>query len=279
MMTIRRMLFRLAVRSLEHLTLMQRPRRVCHLSVEPIREDRHVDIITIAFNNTELIKLQERDLKRYVQDHYSHIIVDNSTKKEVREQLYAFCRQEGIPYVSLPKNWLNYIGGSYSHATAVNYVYRHFIKKRQPYAFGLMDHDLFVTRSLRISDKLNDQPIYGPLRLREECWYMSAILCFFRFADIKDRHVDFMPVTPYHTYLDTGGGNWYDFYSRLDRSQIVFPNELIEPLREGGDRHSDSLEWFDDKLWLHTINGSCWKPIVAGKDNLVRERVEQIIAQ
>jgi len=278
MMTIKRMLFRLAVRSMEQFTLLQKPKRICHLDTKPISDEKHVDIITVAFNNIDLIKIQERDLKRFVRDKYCHIIVDNSSKPEVRDELYTYCKQEGIAYVSLPKNLLGVVSASYSHATAVNYVYKHFISKRRPYAFGLMDHDLFLTRPTKLTDKLVDQPIYGPLRLRDECWYLSAIMCFFRFDYIRDKRVDFMPVTPYKTYMDTGGGNWYDIYSRLDRSQIIFPNELIEPLRDGGDRHGDSLEWFDDKLWLHTINGSCWKPIAAGKDNLVRERVEQILA-
>lgn len=65
-----------------------------------------------------------------------------------------------------------------------------------------------------------------------------------------------MPVTPRNIYPDSGGGNWYDIYSKLDRKSLAFPTECIEPLRDGGDRHGDYLEFFDDKLWLHTINGS-----------------------
>ena len=102
-------------------------------------------------------------------------------------------------------------------------------------------------------------------------WIENGKVTFFRFDFVQDKKVDFMPVTPTHTYLDSGGGNWYDLYSRLDKQTLFFPSECIEPLREGGDRHSDSLEDFDDKAWLHTINGSCWKPVHEGKDNLVRQ--------
>ncbi len=114
---------------------------------------------------------------------------------------------------------------------------------------------------MSIINKLDTQPVYGPLRLRDQWWYLSAILSFFRFDFVRDKKVDFMPVTPGEIYLDSGGGNWYSLYSNLDRDKIIFPNECIEPLRDGGDRHGDSLEFFDDKSWLHTINGSCWKKV------------------
>jgi hypothetical protein len=273
------MIFRAWVRTLEYLTLAQKPKAICHLPLSPLKE-KSLDIITVAFNNVELIQYQEQFLHRFIQDPYLHIVVDNSTDFKVREQLYQFCLENKIAYISLPKNFLNWVGGSYSHAAALNYTYKHIIQKRQPFAFGQIDHDLFPTRPISIINKLSKQPIYGPLRLRDRWWYLSAIMSFFQYDFVKDKKVDFMPVTPDKVYLDSGGGNWYGLYSQLDREQIVFPNECIEPLRDGGDRHGDSLEFFDDKLWLHTINGSCWKKVnnQSDKDNHVREYLDTILA-
>ena len=277
MMSPKRIVFRVIVRTLEKMTLWQRPKCTCHMSLEPLREKNSVDIITIAFNNAQLIPLQEQFLKKNIADRFTHIVVDNSTKQEVREEIYHYCLANGVPYISLPHNWLNKIGGSYSHACALNYVYRHIIRKRQPFAFGQIDHDLFPVKKISIVDYLQSQPVYGPLRQREECWYLSAIMSFFRYDYIQDKKVDFLPVTPYKTYLDSGGGNWYDIYSRLNLQQLNFPDECIEPLREGGDRHGDSLEWFDNKRWLHTINGSCWKQITEGKENLVKQLLDKYL--
>lgn len=278
-MTIKRLIFRAWVRTLECLTLAQKPKAICHLPLHPLNE-KSLDIITVAFNNVELIQYQELFLRKFIQDSYYHIVVDNSTDFKVREQLYQFCLENKIAYISLPKNFLNWVGGSYSHAAALNYTYKHIIQKRQPFAFGQIDHDLFPTRSISIIDKLTNQPIYGPLRLRDKWWYLSAILSFFRLDFVKDKKVDFMPVTPDKIYLDSGGGNWYSLYSQLDRERIIFPSECIEPLRDGGDRHGDSLEFFDDKLWLHTINGSCWKKInnQSEKNNHVREYLDQLLS-
>lgn len=278
-MTIKRMIFRAWVRTLEYLTLLQKPAALCHLPLDK-QTQKSVDIITVAFNNLELIQYQTRFLRKFIQDPYCHIIVDNSTNSTIRQQIYEYCLTNHIAYIGLPTNHLNHVGPSYSHAGALNYVYKHVISKRQPYAFGQIDHDLFPTRPISIISKLSQQPIYGPLRLRERWWYLSAILSFFRFDYVQDKKVDFMPVTPDKVYLDSGGGNWYDIYSRLDREHITFPNECIEPLREGGDRHGDSLEFFDDKLWLHTINGSCWKKInkQSEKSNQIRAYLDHILA-
>lgn len=278
-MTIKRMIFRAWVRTLEYLTLAQKPKAICHLPLSPLKE-KSLDIITVAFNNVELIQYQEQFLHRFIQDPYLHIVVDNSTDLKVREQLYQFCLENKIAYISLPKNFLNWVGGSYSHAAALNYTYKHIIQKRQPFAFGQIDHDLFPTRPISIINKLSKQPVYGPLRLRDQWWYLSAIMSFFQYDFVKDKKVDFMPVTPDKIYLDSGGGNWYDIYSKLDRKSLVFPTECIEPLRDGGDRHGDSLEFFDDKLWLHTINGSCWKKInnQSEKNNHVREYLDQLLS-
>jgi len=269
-MTPKRILFRAIVRSLEAITMLLPPRRTYNLQARP-KEVQHIDLITVAFNNAELIRLQHKFVEKNVRDPHQQIIVDNSTRPEVRKEIFDFCKENGLTYFGMPKNLLNKVGGSYSHAMTMNYTFRRLISNRQPYAFGQIDHDLFPIRPISILDKLESQPVYGPLRDRGNEWYLSAIMSFFRFDFVQNKKVDFMPVTPTTTYLDSGGGNWYDIYSRLDKQRLVFPDECIEALREGGDRHRDSLEYFDGKNWLHTINGSCWKAVDADKENLTRE--------
>ena len=269
-MTPKRILFRAIVRSLEAITMLLPPRRTYNLQARP-KEVQHIDLITVAFNNAELIRLQHKFVEKNVRDPHQQIIVDNSTRPEVRKEIFDFCKENGLTYFGMPKNLLNKVGGSYSHAMTMNYTFRRLISNRQPYAFGQIDHDLFPIRPISILDKLESQPVYGPLRDRGNEWYLSAIMSFFRFDFVQNKKVDFMPVTPTTTYLDSGGGNWYDIYSRLDKQRLVFPDECIEALRVGGDRHRDSLEYFDGKNWLHTINGSCWKAVDADKENLTRE--------
>lgn len=164
-MTIKQMIFRAWVRTLEYLTHRQNPTTTCHLSLDE-QKNKSVDIITIAFNNLEFIQYQTRLLRKFILGSYCQIVVDNSTDKNIRTQLYQYCLDNNVAYVGMPKNMLNVVGGSYAHATALNYAYKRIIKKRKPYAFGCIDHDLFPTQYVSIVDKLNNQPIYGLLRLR-----------------------------------------------------------------------------------------------------------------
>lgn len=279
-MTLRRILFRGTIRFLEGCNNLLPLREEIHLDCTPT-EGKSIDLVTIAFNNAEIITYQIRFLQKNIEDRYHHIIADNSTDESESKRLQEFCDREGYSYVRLPKNLLNRIGSSYSHANAVNYVYRHIVRKRKPYAFGIIDHDLFPIKPVSIlNDYLAQQPFFGPLRVRggEQNWYLSGIMSFFRF-DYVEQHggIDFTPVTIEGHYLDTGGGNWYGMYRHIKHSDYTFPTEEVVPLREGGDRHGDSLEYFDGKKWLHTINGSGWKQVKEGKAELVEGIVVDLL--
>lgn len=266
MISPRRLLFRLAVRSLEFLHSMHgipSCTRI-NLPLEAIPTD-HLDLITIAFNNQSIIKHQIKYIRTHIKDNYTYIVADNSTNKEASLQIQALCKEEGIAYIRLPKNHLGKIGPSYSHAAALNWVCKNIVRQRQPSYFGFIDHDLFPVRDMRVKDYLTNQPLYGVKRERGQEWYLSAIMFFFRFDFVKDKKLDFMPVTPRDNYLDTGGGNWYTIYSELDPSQLTFATEYTENFREGGLRHQDQVEIFD-KRWLHTINGSYWKKVTSKED-------------
>lgn len=275
-MTIKRILFRATVRLLEK---VMNCHKITHcysknLSLNANINSNNVDLITIAFNNDLVIELQIEYLRRYVQDEFSHIVCDNSSDSEKSENIRKICEENNVAYLRLPKNHLNIIGPSYSHAAALNYVYRNVVSKRIPKYFGFIDHDLFPIAPISIAQYLQKQPCYGAKRQRGDFWYLSAIMSFFSTDFLKNRKVDFMPIKPDgKTYLDSGGGNWTDIYSKLDLGGLCFASERMEDFRPGGNRHSDQIEIFDN-VWLHTINGSYWKE-VQSKDSLIENILHQ----
>ena len=274
MISPKRLLFRFAVRSLEFLHGLHDIHSCfkSNLTTAPLPAES-LDLMTIAFNNPSIIRHQIKYIRAHVKDNYTYIVADNSTNMEASSQIRALCENEKIAYIRLPKNHLGKIGPSYSHAAALNWVCKNITKQRQPTYFGFIDHDLFPVRDLKITDYLATQPIYGVKRERGKEWYLSAIMFFFRFDFVKDKKLDFMPVTPSDDYLDTGGGNWYDIYSKLNPNELTFASEYIENFREGGLRHQDQVEIFD-KRWLHTINGSYWKKVTS-KEDMIEELIEK----
>jgi hypothetical protein len=277
------------IRLLEQMTLI-RPFRTCHsihLSVEPLpNSNRQCDLITVAFNNMQTIEQQIYFVRKYMgEEKYNYIIADNSTDRTVRKAIESFCAENKISYIRLPKNYLTEIRrGSYSHGTALNWIYRHVVKKRQPCYFGFIDHDLFPIQPVSPIEKLARQPIYGAIEARNSYWYLWAGLCFFRFDFAKNKRIDFLPVKPKDIYLDTGGGNWYSIYSQIDKDSlehVSWHHQLIEGTETDEDSWMHSMIGYGDDCWLHTMGGSNYNQIseqqLARKKEVVRKILENYL--
>lgn len=283
-MTIRRLFFRIAVRSLEYMCLLHGPKRCAqsNLSLECLPEDNeHMDIITIAYNNAQIIPLHVEYVKKYYRDEHTHIIADNSSDSKCAEMIRKYCNENNVCYIRLPKNHLKVFSGSYSHATALNWVYKRIVQKRNPEFFGFIDHDLFPVKPIHLTDLLRKQHVYGPKRKRGDYWYLSAIMSFFEIRYVQDKKMDFMP-TKYDNdknhYLDTGGSNWLSIYKAMDESDLVFCSERMERINlgdeTGDNRHRDFVELFDGQ-WVHTINGSYWKQIDIRKESMLKDLIRR----
>lgn len=274
-MTLKRLIFRTAVRGMELLFLTKGIKSLYHsnLSVERVKEDDAIDVITIAYNNAKVIELHNQYVKKYLTGNVSHIIVDNSSNMEESQKIKDICEREKLGYVRLHKNRMGIFSPSYSHATAANWIYRHIIKLRGAFGFGFIDHDIFPVCTMDFASILKEKPFYGAKRERNGLWYLSAIISFYRLDYLKDKKFDFMPITIDRTYLDTGGGNWQTIYKDIDIDEVNFITNYTVNFQEGDNRHQDYIELFDDERWVHTINGSYWKKVDVVKENIMVELI------
>lgn len=275
-MTIKRILFRSIVRSLEFITLLQKPRKIINFPRHQDAGLKDIDIIVVAFNNPELIRYQYQLIKKYVSDDYTYMVADNSTNLNDRKIIETFCEKNQLVYISLPNNFMKVIGPSYSHAVSLNYICHKILSKRQSYAYAFLDHDIFPIKPYSIVQHLDNQSIYGVLRERGSGWYLWPGMAFFRYDVIRPEQLDFMPIQiDDAVYMDTGGGNWLLHYQYIQRKNIFFPKVEQVSFREGDDYHGDTIQYIDERAWLHTINGSCWKQVAEGKDDIIRELLNQ----
>ncbi|MBQ5511120.1 MAG: hypothetical protein IIT94_08305, partial [Prevotella sp.] len=124
----------------------------CKLSKVYVFQPCEMLLITIAYNNEALIRKQIELIKKYIKDeNFTHVIVDNSPKREKRKLIKDICDANKVDYVAIPfsieQRICNYFSlFSHSHGNALNWTFYHLIKQSKPKRFALLDHDIFPIR-------------------------------------------------------------------------------------------------------------------------------------
>ncbi|MDD1747444.1 MAG: hypothetical protein LUQ16_06760 [Methanomassiliicoccales archaeon] len=249
----------------------------------------HVDegtlvMTVVAFNNVELLRYQRELLSLNLKDPHLYVVLDNSSEPGSRDEILRFCKEAGLTYIRCPEN--PFSSPSWSHAMVLEWFIKYFVVPKKVRYFGFIDHDMFPLRQTSILAFLRRQPVYGALAIPKEgseVWYLWAGFCFFDFDRLPTKKLDFMPGNNRKTgYLETdsGGSNWGDLYSKLDRGSLALNERRRVRFRTVEDIvQSDYLDYHDD--WVHTLNGSYWQPIKdrEGKGAYVRELLEGLLTE
>lgn len=244
-------------------------------------------VITVAYNHVGLIEKQIELVKRHVIDKaYLHIIVDNSPKRTARRKIKELCEREQIGYVPVPMFIDKLIchrifGNGISHGAALNWMFYHFLKHREPVRLALIDHDVFPMEDFSFIDKLGGRDFYGVERIMKDGWYLWPGWCIFKYDAFSNCKPNFLPYYLKESYLDSGGGNYPRFYGRYDLKDIEFAPVVTRRIRHSKGLtayediyHGDCVQLIDGK-WLHFINGSnCAK--IPGKEKLVEKMIDNI---
>lgn len=208
-------------------------------------------IISVAFNNVDLIRKQIELSSVYFSEDYIFVVADNSNNLLKRKELRNLCISRDVCYVDLPKNLR--MQPSLSHGLALNWLFYNFIKPLQPGSFGFIDHDIFPLSKINILDKLKNVSFYGLKQERSNdylnAWYLWAGFCFFKFSKLKNKKINFSPVVIFdwsgYFRLDTGGGNFKNIYKKIPISDCLFSNYK---------HNKDDSEKIDE--WLHLRKAS-----------------------
>jgi hypothetical protein len=219
-------------------------------SAKPLNNKAVLDLVTISFNNAEVIKHQIKLLRQNLKDKFHYTVVDNSNHPAAMEQIASVCRVAKVAYIKLPTN--PSANPSISHGYALNWAYWHYIRKRQAKYFGFIDHDIFPIKPTSVVKQLKKLPVFGLVQERAGVWYFWGGFNFYTRSFVKHSRLNFIP--PKH--LDTGGANYARVFSRVDRSQLPDLNQHYQKIGKGNDPQADLVERIGD--WLHTINGSNW---------------------
>ena len=235
-------------------------------------------ILTVAFNNEQLIERQIELIKENIKDeNFRYMVADNSTSRQKRKAIKEVCHRNGIDYIAVPRTMcrLTNYQCAISHGAALNWVYYHFLREMKPKRFAIIDHDIFPVRPYNLTSALGEKDFYGVLRSCGEEWYLWPGWCIFNFERFTAKP-NFEPIFTRKNFLDTGGSNYVRYYYKYNIQDIAFP--IVKTLRykktEGLSRHcdilhSDYIQIVNDS-WLHIINGSNYANI-PGKEDMIHQ--------
>ena len=194
-------------------------------------------------------------MKKNLLDNYCYTVADNSTDPAKQEKILYECKISDIPYIRL-KAMPAYYSGSLSHGMALNWVYRNYIKPKNPRFFGFIDHDIFPIRPHSIIQHLEKSPAYGYLQEKDvggrKRWYLWPGFVFFDYNFVKNKNLDFSP----QRGVDTGGRLWKMLYSNLDKGAVIEPRHGYADFPPGTSTARNFYEYIGD--WAHTFDGSNW---------------------
>lgn len=245
----------------------RKPPRAGHLAALQRAASGRQTMVTIAFNDPEILGRQIRAVRAFVPGPI-HVVADNSSNLARAAEIEALCGAEGVPYLRLPRNPWGRKSPSRSHGAALNWVWRRLIKPARPPAFGFLDHDIIPLAPDDPFADLERQSVAGDKRWSNGRWFLWAGYCFFRIEVFDAIDADFGQDWPIS--LDTGGGNWRALYSRLDPDQIV--QRPIENIDVFSGRPTPDCFFERRGVWLHE------QGLVAGRPELRAAKRARILA-
>jgi hypothetical protein len=232
-------------------------------------------LVTIAFNDADLIAWQVKLVRQYVAD-CIHLIADNSTSPQAVSAIAAIAAAHDLPCLRPPQSpWLKLEHGGRGHGLAMTWLWRNVIRKAKPAAFGFIDHDIFPLCRTDPFRLIAEYPVGGRVRIHMDRWYLWAGFCFFRFQEIQRYNLNFS--TDWTAGLDTGGCNWFRLYRRLDRTKVGDPGISYESIEPDISLSLARFERIGD--WLHESNFSTRADLDPNIRQQIRARKRQLLLQ
>jgi len=229
-------------------------------------------MVTIAFSDPEAIDWQARLVHRYVPEAL-YLIADNSPDDASAAAISTIAAQHNIPYLRLPENpWHK---GSRSHGIALNWLCHNLILPGEPEMFGFLDHDIFPTAPDDPFAALTSQDFYGVVRPAGSYWFLWAGFCFYRFAGIRNKKLDFGQ--DWFNGLDTGGGNWRSLYHSVERGAIREAATTFVPFKAGIAVADGPIQWVGP--WLHEIGMTGRADLTSEKRQFVATLLKEHLAR
>ena len=229
-----------------------------------------VDIVTVAFNNLEILKIQYSFIKKNLLNPFTYIILDNSTDIEISRQILEFCKLHYIMYFK--SNTIN-SDASISHGLAINNVINNIGFQKE--LILLLDHDIIPIQKINLDNSICTSDFYGIRQINNisNSWYLRPAMFLYKNSKEYAKRLNFLPCQG----ADSGGSNYESLFKYLSPEKITFVKQCIyyslnmsinnfknnvfimHQLNDNIQKYhakNDLMECVDG--WLHFINTSDW---------------------
>lgn len=206
-------------------------------------------LITISFNDAEVIDWQTKLVARHVPDAI-HVIADNSNDPAQRTAIRAICEAVGLTYVAVPNNpWgKRKPDGSKSHGFALNWAWANIVLANRPSMVGFLDHDIFPVEKTDPFRMLENAAVGGVVRtVADGRWYLWPGYAFFRLDRLSTTRLNFGK--DWLDDLDTGGLNWGCLYRTLNGDDFCKASFQQLPISDDIPMEEALFDRIDD--WVH----------------------------
>lgn len=216
-------------------------------------------ILTIAFNNAEVIEEQIHTIKEHCKDEYCYLVADNSTDVTISKKIEEICtNQSDVVYFRLPKWNYKKLNPSNSHGVALNYVFKSIFKGHKNISNVLiLDHDIFPIKDFSIREMSHKQDVYGLKMQSKAVWYIWPGFMYINIGKFDMQKLNFKPGYG----GDTGSSNWKMIYETLSEKEMKFVSLrkmfINEEKYKEFTRQGSELDILDES-WLHMVNASDW---------------------
>ena len=221
---------------------------------------KHIDrlsadtaVLTVAFNQPALIRLQLEGLTRFIHPAPAIIIVDNSSHPESRQEIAALAKEFGATYIRAPFNPFSSFQGSLSHASTLDWAWSRIIGESRVNNVLLLDHDIFPVAKLSLGSLFQGVAAAGVREERAGMWYLWPGFLAINRDLMGGPPLSFMP----YRELDTGGSLWVSHYRNLGSEMIRECDLVLNRVSDAEYKQVSGVEIING-LWLHLVDGSGW---------------------
>jgi len=240
-----------------------------------------VDIVTVAFNNADILNIQYQFLKRNLKNAFVYHILDNSTNDGISNIIKKFCTIYEIDYIKTNTDHTDF---SISHGLAINDLLGKIVFEKELLLF--LDHDIIPIKEINLDDNLGDSDFYGLKQINAVAnnWYLRPVL-FLCKNDLKYvKALNFLPCKG----ADSGGSNYETLFKYLPEGKVTdvkdFKYYSLTKSIDNFKHHVFIMHQLHDNIqqyhgdndlsecmdgWLHFINTSDWNNKGSKMDKII----------